>query len=156
MDLYSGGEVGAQHMSSYIRYTLLGADSRFAPSQWETALLRNDVSHWLGANQEPALPLFDWPSRYNKICDLTRHFTSIGLCQTDVKLPSSCHIEDQSVSFQLFWVMTSGLFYWVSEVKVFHPKQRLYQNELILCTMKLRVFCDIVPKGDENVVFSQF
>ena len=30
------------------------ADSRFAPSQWETALLRNDVSHWLGENLESA------------------------------------------------------------------------------------------------------
>ena len=26
------------------------ADSRFAPSQWETALLCNGVSHWLGAS----------------------------------------------------------------------------------------------------------
>ena len=25
-------------------------DARFAPNQWETALLCNDVSHWLGAN----------------------------------------------------------------------------------------------------------
>ena len=32
-----------------------GADSRFAPSQWETALLCNAVSHWLGANLESAL-----------------------------------------------------------------------------------------------------
>ena len=32
------------------------ADSSFAPSQWETVLLRNDVSHWLGANLESALP----------------------------------------------------------------------------------------------------
>ena len=31
------------------------ADYRFAPSQWETALLCNDVSHWLGANLESAL-----------------------------------------------------------------------------------------------------
>ena len=31
------------------------ADSRFAPSQWETALLCNDISHWLGANLESAL-----------------------------------------------------------------------------------------------------
>ena len=31
------------------------ADSRFAPSQWETALLCNDVSHWLGANLESVL-----------------------------------------------------------------------------------------------------
>ena len=31
------------------------AHSRFAPSQWETALLCNDVSHWLGASLESAL-----------------------------------------------------------------------------------------------------
>ena len=31
------------------------ADSRLAPSQWETALLCNDASHWLGANLESAL-----------------------------------------------------------------------------------------------------
>ena len=30
-------------------------DSRLAPSQWETALLCTDVSHWLGANLESAL-----------------------------------------------------------------------------------------------------
>ena len=35
------------------------ADSRFAPSQWETALLCNDVSHWLGASIESA-PKFIW------------------------------------------------------------------------------------------------
>ena len=35
--------------------TYIRADSRFAPSQWETALLCNDVSHWLGANLESAL-----------------------------------------------------------------------------------------------------
>ena len=31
------------------------ADSRFAPSQWETALLCNDVSHGLGTNLKSAL-----------------------------------------------------------------------------------------------------
>ena len=35
----------------------LRSDSRFALSQWETALLCNDVSHWLGASLESAL----WP-----------------------------------------------------------------------------------------------
>ena len=35
--------------------TCYRADSRFATSQWETALLCNDVSHWLGANLELAL-----------------------------------------------------------------------------------------------------
>ena len=31
------------------------ADSRFAPSQWETVLLCNDVSHWLGTSLKSAL-----------------------------------------------------------------------------------------------------
>ena len=31
------------------------ADTRFAPSHWETALLCNGISHWLGANLESAL-----------------------------------------------------------------------------------------------------
>ena len=31
------------------------ADSRLAPSQWETSLQSNAVSHWLGANIESAL-----------------------------------------------------------------------------------------------------
>ena len=33
------------------------ADYRFAPSQWETALLCNDFSHWLGANLESVLDI---------------------------------------------------------------------------------------------------
>ena len=33
---------------------LYRADSRFAPSQWETALLCNDVSRWLGASLKSA------------------------------------------------------------------------------------------------------
>ena len=33
------------------------ADSRFAPSQWETLLQSNAVSHWLGANLKSALHL---------------------------------------------------------------------------------------------------
>ena len=39
-------------------YTIYRADSRFAPSQWETALLYNDVSHWLDANLESALAIY--------------------------------------------------------------------------------------------------
>ena len=33
------------------------ADSRLAPSQWETPLQSNAVSHWLGANLESALKI---------------------------------------------------------------------------------------------------
>ena len=40
---------------SSIMYCTFRADSRFASSQWETALLCNDVSHWLDASLESAL-----------------------------------------------------------------------------------------------------
>ena len=36
---------------------IIRAGSRFAPSQWETALLCNDVSHWLGTSLEKYLIL---------------------------------------------------------------------------------------------------
>ena len=36
-------------------YVYNTADSKFAPSQWDTALLCNDVSHLLGASQDSAL-----------------------------------------------------------------------------------------------------
>ena len=46
-----------QTLSLLLFYTncLYRADSRFAPSQWETVLLCNHVSHWLGASLESAL-----------------------------------------------------------------------------------------------------
>ena len=47
-----------RHESSYVVMTgfvMSRADSRFAPSQWNNALICNDVSHWLGASLESAL-----------------------------------------------------------------------------------------------------
>ena len=38
-----------------------GTDSKFAPSQWETVLLCNDVFHWLGTGLESAL---EWSYRW--------------------------------------------------------------------------------------------
>ena len=42
------------------------AESRFAPNKWETALLCNDVSHWLVAHLESALQWIIklWPQVY--------------------------------------------------------------------------------------------
>ena len=37
------------------RFDINSAYSRFVPNQWETALLCNDVSHWLGTNLETTL-----------------------------------------------------------------------------------------------------
>ena len=38
-------------------YSEIRADSRFAPSQWKTALLCNNISQWLGTNLESALEI---------------------------------------------------------------------------------------------------
>ena len=46
---------GSSLLNAHIR-----ADSRFAPSQWETALLCNDVSYWLGVNLESTLYIKCW------------------------------------------------------------------------------------------------
>ena len=46
------GELWREPMKHHDR---LRADSRFVPSQWETTLLCNGVSHWLGTSLESAL-----------------------------------------------------------------------------------------------------
>ena len=46
---------------------IVRADSRFAPSQRETALLCNDVSYWLGANLESALIMTSTLTAYSAI-----------------------------------------------------------------------------------------
>ena len=45
--------------------SILRADSRFAPSQWERTLQSNAVSHWLGANLESALTLISCNNKYD-------------------------------------------------------------------------------------------
>ena len=57
-----------------IRIWISSADSRFAPGQWETALLCNDVSHWLGAKLESAL------DKYNYIHDTMCVSGRLSLC----------------------------------------------------------------------------
>ena len=42
-------------------YELMIEISGLAPSQWETSLQSNSVSHWLGANLESALNLMRFP-----------------------------------------------------------------------------------------------
>ena len=40
-------------------YVVFKANFKFAPIQWETALLCNDVSHWQGASLESAMSIDD-------------------------------------------------------------------------------------------------
>ena len=66
------GDIQHKIMHSHCKFLLFvthasRAASRFAPSQWETALLCNDVSHWLGASLESALCLSPIYARNNFI-----------------------------------------------------------------------------------------
>ena len=50
------------------------ADSRSATSQWEMALLCNDVSHWLGANLESALWIIYFKTNHINMATLKSRF----------------------------------------------------------------------------------
>ena len=51
------------------------ADSRFVPSQWETSVQSNAISHWLGANLESAL----WYHEdYWQSCQVALHISRTG------------------------------------------------------------------------------
>ena len=67
------------------------ADSRFAPCQWETALLCNDVSHWLGASLRSALQMSNYPLP----CTLVYWWAQTGSLQTTAMstlVNTSCHV----------------------------------------------------------------
>ena len=51
---HGSGQVRPWHAAFPAKHELT-ADSRLAPSQWETWLQSNAVSHWLGANLESVL-----------------------------------------------------------------------------------------------------
>ena len=70
------------------------ADSRLAPSQWETLLQSNTISHWLGANLETAL-IFGWIT----ICLLA------VLCKSWTPSP-------RFHNYLLFWIKSSGQQGW--------------------------------------------
>ena len=63
----------------------LRAHSRFAPSQWETVLLCNDLSHWLGASLEPASPAVcnqkrDYIEKKQNVCKYYAVNISLVIC----------------------------------------------------------------------------
>ena len=76
---------------------VIRADSRLAPSHWETALLCNDVSHWLGANLESALCPSTGPSwtNFNEMWTTYYNYYTHKKMQWISKLPRS---------FEIHWV----------------------------------------------------
>ena len=55
--------ISSLYLSILYMQILFRADSKFAPSQWEAALLCNTVSHWHGASLESALHLLQVATR---------------------------------------------------------------------------------------------
>ena len=69
------------------------ADSRFAPSQWETALLCNDVSHWLGASIKSVLKYISmYPQTNSAPKESTSTFTPLAY------IPASSGIFNKDVT----------------------------------------------------------
>ena len=95
-------------------WTLLRSDSRFASSQWEKALLCNDVSHWLGANLESSLitlywrdPRFQGPYDW---CRLDIDSTSIPhKVSNQGQSQDLCHLRHSSHSHSIFSKSITGL-----------------------------------------------
>ena len=91
------------------------ADSRFAPSQWETALLCNDVSHWLGASLWSAL---NWKRRkYGGEPDVM--FLQSGLVAVTICAWISNHMPSEvwdQITYPLpnFNGCTFGVWEWIS------------------------------------------
>ena len=63
-------------------------DSRFAPSQWDTSIQSNAVSHWLGANLESTLLVKHAPSigQFYLVTKLHRCWNHMGVWHNSVLL----------------------------------------------------------------------
>ena len=88
---------------------LYKADSRFAPSQWETSLQSNAVSHWLGANLESALVVLDCfitaPNcilNFKRLFDSSKHWAYTTYGTNNVRRPllrHGCAAHIRAISF---------------------------------------------------------
>ena len=88
-------------------------DSRFAPSQWETALLCNDVSHWLGANLESTLVRWFFLIFYSTILyaipqwryDMETLSPLLALCEGNTLVTSDPHKGQVMRSFHVLFAV---------------------------------------------------
>ena len=76
------------------KYMWCSADSRFAPSQWETTLLCNDVSRRLGARLESS----QWCRALSKCLHPGLPQDILALCHTICDSILQCHISPKPVS----------------------------------------------------------
>ena len=90
------------------------AYSRLAPSQWEMSLQSNTVSHWLGANLEPALPNSPHTEAWTKVLKHWPHHkgsTNPILISHNVPFPDPTihHSEQKCAHFcSEWWIVGFG------------------------------------------------
>ena len=108
--------------SNYVAY--IRADFRFAPSQWETSLQSNAVSHWIGSNLESTLIMVPsdriaknkkgiwvsifYPARLNGIKP------GINTCRYSFlrdETTHSCPLTKANPPLKIVWRTTSDFFY---------------------------------------------
>ena len=76
---------------------------RFALSQWETALLCNDVSHWLGVSLESALYLFHQSRTY-----LTMNPFTVASANLDNKMIEKSYLKSRDHAHTIHPCMHCG------------------------------------------------
>ena len=98
-----------------VRERVSRADSRIAPTQWETALLCNDVSHWLGASLESALvSVVQYMNELIKYTHLDKmsilndllsqdYITCISMIQLVVRNPFHGYLSQDIISVSNWW-----------------------------------------------------
>ena len=126
----SGGEKINKHVNDSLFLLIFRADSRFVPSQWETVLPCNNVSHWLGASLEIRIsPDFD-SSIMPEI--------SLRACQI------ICWIKDALICMWKY-LTDSNLSYGISIVNVLETPQ--YSSlEISYCYLVYHVMWNIFSK----------
>ena len=119
---YACSDNTASSLGQHDQHIVCRVDSRFAPNQWETALLCKDVSHWLGASLESAL-----------VC------TTLGLTLVlkpgpwfNIKMPSyqyrKFHCGDKTVVRSSYlhngisYIGKLATLYWISHKTVLFPQ----------------------------------
>ena len=120
------------------------ADSKFAPSQWEMALLCNDISHWLGANLELALEPQTKGTPLLRSWHFQSHFLEWKLWYFASNFIEVCSKGSNrqwvSIDSHNGWVLTryqamswtnDGLFYWGIDVHVLLGPDKLHSALLI-------------------------
>ena len=127
------------------------ADSRFAANQWKTALLCNDVSHWLGARLVSAL--YTDPG-----CTLRLNLQLLGHIVFHHRKWSICQLTAELIAYLVlyiiyiymialkYWTITWSISFFIfipecSTLLIIHWRKTNWTQKLELCVYCCHVKC---------------